>query len=509
MSGEGPEEGDADVAVVGLGPVGAALAILVARAGHRVVVLERFPEPYRLPRAVHFDHEAVRILQGCGLGDRIPPIAEPAGAYEWRNGEGLPLLRFRADRPGVSGWPASNMINQPQLEDLLDERLASVPHVDVRRGVEVVGLEPDDDGVTIECADGSSVRARYVVGCDGANSTVRTLVGAPVHDLGFFYDWLVVDVLLDEPRVFDPPNIQICDPERPTTLVSGGPGRRRWEFMRLPDEPLTDLEDEATPWRMLERWDVTPDNATLERSAVYRFQARWVERWRTGSVLLAGDAAHQMPPFAGQGLCSGLRDVANLSWKLDLVLRGLAADSLLDTYEVERMPHVERVIDFSMALGKVICVPDPDEAAARDETMAAALADGGDSEIPPLPGITEGVVEDGSVGAGELFPQGMVAAAAGGAAVRFDDRYGAGWRLVVGDGAEVVLDDESAAWFESIGGGIVAMPERVDVDGTYREWFAGHGVVAALQRPDFHVFGSAVDAGGAAELVDALRTRLA
>ena len=274
------------------------------------------------------------------------------------------------------------------------------------------------------------MRARFVVGCDGANSTVRSLIGVGVRDLGFFYDWLIVDVVLHQPRVFDPINLQICDPARPITAVSGGPGRRRWEFMRLPSEPIEALNDEATAWRLLAPFDVRPDNATIERHTVYTFQARWVEQWRAGRVLLAGDAAHQMPPFAGQGLCAGLRDAHNLAWKLDLVLRGRAGDDLLDSYQVERAPHAAKVIDFSVELGKVICVPDPAEAAARDEVMLAAAAEQGTIPVPDLPGLEEGLLAAGTARAGDSFLQGMVRR--DGRRQRFDDVVGAGWRLIGG-----------------------------------------------------------------------------
>jgi 2-polyprenyl-6-methoxyphenol hydroxylase-like FAD-dependent oxidoreductase len=205
--------------------------------------------------------------------------------------------------------------------------------------------------------DRLAAEARFVVGCDGANSFVRPHLGASVTDLGFFFDWLIVDVIPHRPAVWTPLNVQICDPARPTTLVSGGPGRRRWEFMRLPGEPIEELNSEDTAWRLLAPWGVTPDNAALERHAVYRFQARWVDTWRHGRLLLAGDAAHQMPPFAGQGMCSGLRDATNLAWKLDLVLAGRAPAGVLDTYPSERIPQVQAMIDFSMELGRVIIPP--------------------------------------------------------------------------------------------------------------------------------------------------------
>jgi hypothetical protein len=344
----------------------------------------------------------------------------------------------------------------------------------------------------------STIRAGYVVGCDGANSTVRSLLGVDMDDRGFFYDWLIVDVILDEPRVFDPVNLQICDPARPTTAVSGGPGRRRWEFMRLPDESIEDLTKEARAWELLASWDVDPGNARLERHAIYTFQARVAERWQVGRVLLAGDAAHQMPPFAGQGMCAGLRDAINLAWKLDLVLGGHAAAQILATYDEERRPNANAAVDFSIELGKVICVPDAADAAARDGAMAAAF-DGSVSEAPDLPGIVSGVVQTGTTRAGELFPQGDV----GGRL--FDEVHGAGFRLVTVDARVGDLDRDLVDWFATIGGKVV------DVGGASPDlmrWFDAHEVRWALQRPDFHLFGTANDVSTATAMLAELRGRL-
>jgi len=503
---------DCDVVVVGYGPVGNALAILLAQRGHSVTVLERWPAPYALPRAVHFDHEVGRILQMCGIGPALASVTEPAEIYEWRNAAGATLFRFGRVGAGASGWPESSMFNQPALEALLDERAGELPGIDLRRGVAVTELHQTDHGVTVIGADETGapveVRCRYAVGCDGANSTVRGLLGVPVEDLGFFYDWLIVDVVLAEPRVFDPINLQICDPARPTTAVSGGPGRRRWEFMSLPDEQIGDLNDERVAWDLLEPWDVRPDNATLERHAVYTFGARYAEQWRVGRVLLAGDAAHQMPPFAGQGMCTGIRDAANLAWKLDLVLDGHAGDSVLDSYTEERMPHARGVIEFSMELGKVICVPDPAEAAARDEAMSGAVT-GEVAEIPPLPPLAGGVFDHGTAVAGHVFPQGSVAR--GGIEGLLDDVVGAGWRLVTVDATPIELDPALEAWFAGIGGEVLPIGPDGDVDdtaGTYTRWFDDHGVTWALQRPDFGVYGTATSAREAVGLLAHLREQL-
>lgn len=460
---------DVDVVIVGAGPVGLVLGIQLAQFGRSVAILEQWPSPYTLPRAVHFDHEVGRIIDACGIGEAVRAISEPAEVYEWRNGDGQTLLRFGRVGVAASGWPFSSMFCQPEFEGLLQQRADELASLEVRRGVAVDRLEPRDDHVVVGFGDGE-LTARYVVGCDGANSTVRNLLGVDVDDLGFHYDWLIVDLILDEPRVFDPINVQICDPVRPTTAVSGGPGRRRWEFMRLPHERIEDMNDEARAWELLEAWGVHPGNARLERHAVYTFQARTAQQWQVGNVFLAGDAAHLMPPFAGQGMCSGLRDAHNLAWKIDAVLAGHAGPALLATYDEERRPNAMKAIEFSVDLGKVICVADPAEAAARDAAMTAGY-DGTVSEAPSLPAIAGGLLSD-TPEAGTLLPTA-------------ED----GWVLIAPDHAG--LDARLIDWFATIGGRII------------------DGDRFVLRRPDCHVFGTAIDAADADQLLSELQQRLA
>ena len=337
-----------------------------------------------------------------------------------------------------------------------------------------------------------------MVGCDGANSTVRSLAQIPVTDLGFFYDWLIVDVILDQPRAFDPINLQVCDPLRPTTAVSGGPGRRRWEFMRLPDEPLDLLDEEERAWELLAPWDVHPGNARIERHAVYTFNARYAEQWRSGRVFVAGDAAHLMPPFAGQGMCSGLRDAVNLAWKLHLVLGGLASDDLLDMYEEERLPSAKAAIEFSMELGKVICVPDPAEAAIRDGAMAAGVGDE-PAPAPGLPDVRAGCIHPTSPHAGVQLVQGKDVGQ------WFDEVHGNGWRLLA-LGVDVAgIDPNARAWFEAIGGRVVGLENP---DSLFTGWFAEHETALALQRPDFYLYGTATTAEEASSLLSDLRRHL-
>jgi 2-polyprenyl-6-methoxyphenol hydroxylase-like FAD-dependent oxidoreductase len=505
-----------DVAIAGYGPTGQLLALLLARRGWRVRVFERWPSPYPLPRAVHFDHEVARILQSAGVMDALAGRTEPASVYEWRNAAGEVLIRIGRDAErSLSGWPESNMFCQPELEQILDERVRAQATARVDWGCEVVAAREDGDGVEVSVrrADGGDtfpVRSRWLVGCDGANSFVRGALGAGWHDLGFHFDWLVVDVLPHEPRVWDPNNWQLCDPARPTTLVSGGPRRRRWEFMRLPHESLADLNREESAWRLLAPWDVHPGNARLERHAVYTFRARWADRWRAGRMLIAGDAAHLTPPFVGQGMCAGMRDAANLAWKLDLVLAGRASERLLDSYESERIPHVRALIDLAVALGRVICVADPEEAAARDRRMIAEARERKAPVPAHLPPIGPGCFA-ATPAAGALFVQDRVRR--GGETGLFDDVVGSGFALVspAGDPA-AQLGPELAAFFASLGGvaaHVAAGGPVTDLNDGYARWFAEQGVAVALQRPDFHVFGAAASLDGAPALVAELRRALA
>jgi len=538
---------DCDVLIVGYGPVGQLLAILLARRGHRVTVLERQERPYPRPRAVHFDDEIARVFAAAGLAEEIAAISQPSREYDWRNAEGRTLLHFDWGSAGPSGWPDANMFSQPQLESVLAAAAGSFPNVEVRRGWEAIALTEHGDHVEARARFGAGergVRARYVVGCDGANSFVRERLGTAVTDLGFCYDWLILDVIPHEQREWKPFNLQICDPRRPTTVVSGGPGRRRWEFMRLPGETIEELNTERTAWRLLAPWDLTPDNADLERHTVYTFQARWADRWRNGRIMIAGDAAHLMPPFAGQGMCSGVRDAANLAWKLDLVLSDRAGDALLDTYTSERLAHVQNAIGMSRALGNVICLTDPAAAAARDEVMLTAGARP-ELALPPVPppilgpGIRHAGADGEPVGpAGQLSPQGLVAGPDGGAE-RFDQVIGTGFVILSAADLSPVLDEACRASLRRLGARVVRLadpadpadpaatadpaepPARaqpagqdqldqvaVDVDGFYRRWLRAAGYEVIVVRPDFYFFGAAADAARLPALLRDLFARL-
>lgn len=515
--------GHSDILVVGAGPVGLATALFLARDGWQVTILEQWPTPYPLPRAVHFDDEVARLLADLGLGDKLGELSEPADTYEWRNAAGTPLLTLDWSGPGPSGWPRASMTYQPDLEQALAAAVETLPNVTVLRGHEAVRLVETELDVTVTARDTTGgqheLTARWLVGADGANSFVRSHMPTRMTDLGFFYDWLIVDVRPRSPRTWDPINLQICDPKRPTTVVSGGPGRRRWEFMRMPEEAVEELDTESAAWHLLAPFGMTPDTCDLERHAVYTFQAQWADTWRSGRLLLAGDAAHLMPPFAGQGMCSGIRDAANLTFKLDLVLRGAADPALLDTYGTERSAHVQHAIGMSIELGKVICVTDPDAAAERDAYMISRGANP-EQALPPLPPpvLTDGLVACGEAGAaGQLSRQARISYR--GRTGLLSEVVGRGFVVASTTDPRAVLSARQLAFLEGIGARLLHLAPpgthadeevtAVDLDGFYLPHLAEEGQVGVVIRPDHYLFGTATTQNALTRLVDDLEQQLA
>ncbi|WP_078916715.1 bifunctional 3-(3-hydroxy-phenyl)propionate/3-hydroxycinnamic acid hydroxylase [Streptomyces viridochromogenes] len=519
--GSGSDGTGPDVLVVGYGPVGQVLSLLLARQGWQVTVVERWESPYGLPRATVFDGETARTLAALGLAPAFAEIGEPVDAYDWRNAEGTRLVRIDFEAVGAQGWPDATTFHQPALEAALTDRAGHVDDLRVLRGHTAVAVRDDGEQVTLTArtADGAerTLTASWLVGCDGANSFVRDAMGVGVTDLGFSFDWLLCDVLMDEPRVFTPANTQICDPARPTTAVGSGPGRRRWEFMRLPHETRAELDTTETAWRLLERVDVNPQNATLARHAVYTFGAALADRWRNGRLLLAGDAAHSMPPFAGAGMCSGIRDALNLAWKLDLVLKGRCEPDLLDTYDVERRSHVRRTVEMSVQLGKIICVTDAEEAARRD----AALTSGRTPDRPVVHALRDGFLHRtvGMVAApptGSLIPQGRVTR--NGVTGLFDETVGTGFVLLGTEDPARALTDGQRALLDGLGTHMVHLvpagdPDpspgaTVDLDDVYLPFCASARARFVLVRPDYHIFGVARGTRELGQLLEQLARQL-
>ncbi|MEV0260407.1 bifunctional 3-(3-hydroxy-phenyl)propionate/3-hydroxycinnamic acid hydroxylase [Streptomyces sp. NPDC050617] len=509
-TGQGAEP-SADFAVVGCGPVGLTLAALLGKAGHSVVLLERYPGPYGLPRAAGFDGEIMRALAGLGLAGELLPTLYAQEAYEWRNGSGELLIRQECRAVGDSGWADIYMFDQPALENALHSLCASLPTVDIRLGTTVVGLSQDRARVEVKTANGPDVKARYVIGCDGGNSFVRQALGIEQDDLGFAEPWLVCDFALRRPaaELGLPRMLQLGDPAGPTTVITTGPKRQRFTFMldeSMLDASTADDLDASTAddtdafgrersedkvWERVRPYLARVD-ADLLRVATYTFRSLIARRWRYGRVLLAGDAAHQMPPFLGQGMCSGIRDALNIAFKADLLMRGIQGPEVLDTYQSEREPHVRAVMGTSIELGRQHTVRDPVLAAERDARLLARRAALREPDHIQLPDLGPGLLGRGG---GTLSRQGRVGD--GGRTGLLDDFIGGGFRLLAAEQALSALDLYALERAGVTVVGIGSAPSNnvlADSDGTLRRWFAELGATAVAVRPDNYVFAAGPDA---------------
>jgi 3-(3-hydroxy-phenyl)propionate hydroxylase len=489
-----------DVAIVGFGPSGAVAAGLLGQAGLSVCVVDRQRDIYDKPRAIALDHEIMRVFQQLGIAAAVAPHVEAFTPSEYFGVDGQLIRRMTmVEPPYPQGHVPSMVFNQPALERVLRARVAALPTVSIQLGMELVALTQDSEGVTLELWDeagaSSIVRARHVIGCDGASSTVRTLVGIELDDLDFDEPWLVVDVLVNERGLAKLPttSVQYCEPDRPCTLVMGPKNHRRWEISLQPGEDPADAATSERTWHLLSRW-LTPEDGELWRQASYRFHALVAKRWRVGRVFVAGDAAHQQPPFLGQGMCQGVRDVTNLAWKLEAVMRGEvagpAADVLLDSYGKERQAHVRELTSRIKAIGAVIGERDVEKARARDARLLAEC--GGVVKDTPrqdvLPRLEGGCLSGrSSTARGTLFPQPLMVDE-GGRVDLLDERAGRGWRLV--------LDDTLAGHAPAPPGiNVLRIGPRGEREahGVVAAWLRHHQCHAALLRPDHHVFGVAAD----------------
>jgi len=395
----------------------------------------------------------MRIFQSAGLAEKIAKVTRTSSkGMHFANGEGRTLMIRRGiDGPGPHGWAGNWYFHQPILEGVLREGLNRFANVGVHLGHEVVSVDDLD--------------ARYVVGCDGARSLVRQAIGSRHVDLGLHQPWLVVDLLCDpeSPRVKALPDytVQLCDPARPMTVVNIGGERRRWEIMLMPGDDSARLTDPGIFWPMMSRW-LEPEDARLERAAVYTFHSVVQQGWRKGRFLLAGDACHQTPPFLGQGMCAGMRDAANLAWKLAAIVKDGAADTLLDTYESERLPHVRTFIDLAVKLGAILQETDREAAAERDRRFEA----GAEMFDFPQPQLGPGCRIDAPPPVGTIFPQPRLA-----------------------DGR--LMDEAIGQRFAIVGEADTLgrlRPDAIRLPDVGRDWLALHGIRGALLRPDRYIY---------------------
>ncbi|TDW21368.1 bifunctional 3-(3-hydroxy-phenyl)propionate/3-hydroxycinnamic acid hydroxylase [Kribbella kalugense] len=478
-----------DVVVVGYGPVGATAANLLGAAGVRTLVVDRATTIFDVPRAIHFDASILRVFQSIGLADKISAQCRVIDQMATYGAQGQ-LLSSSSSGSGADGWADHYSFYQPELEQTLRTGVERYANVDVLLGTTVTAVVEDTADVAIRwessVAEGA-VRAAFVIGADGAASTVRKLAGIQLDDLDFDEPWLVVDALLDGPHDLPEATSQMfCDPRRPTTVVPG-PGRhRRWEFMLLPGEDPAEIATPESIESLLSAY-VDPVAVKLLRASVYRFHALLAQQWRQGRVMLAGDAAHQTPPFLGQGMCHGIRDVQALAWRLRAILHGEAGLSLLDSYQPEREPQVREVIGRAVTKGREICVLDPDLAAARDRAVLERSAWGQSLDSTMMLAVTSGFIDPGRLAAG-VVPQPLVKGS------RLDDLLPKGFSVIT-DAPDLVASAEP-------------LPATLVTAPTVSTWLDAAGARAALLRPDHHPYGFAATATELEQLVNRLRSRL-
>jgi 2-polyprenyl-6-methoxyphenol hydroxylase-like FAD-dependent oxidoreductase len=478
-----------DVILIGRGPVGLSMAAMMAQTGHRVALVERHRDLYGLPRAGHIDHEIVRILQSLGAADPVLQDSYPTTEYVWKNGAGETLLEFDWGAKGISGYNSDYMQFQPILESALNERVAASASVSDYSGWEAVAFKEEPDHVVVTLGktvivpggarptvtdESETLRGRYLIGADGANSLVRRWLGIEREDLGFNERWLVVDVRKKREIKLDFDCGQICNPARPITVLPLGKRHRRWEWAMLPGETKEELE--------------------------------------RGRVFLMGDACHTMPPFMGQGMCSGIRDAKNLAWKLDLVLRGVAGEDILASYELEREPHVRAWTLISLESGKVPCTLDPEVARERDEKFRSGWL----PPMPDFPKLETGILQPSGGGGPARIAGGLGLQAPierNGRVDLFDNHFPPRGFSVISTVADPrsVLDRRQIAFLENlqttfafVAGRAAPEADAIDADGAYADYFDRHGIEAVVNRPDFYVFGAVARLADLPRLVDDL-----
>jgi 3-(3-hydroxy-phenyl)propionate hydroxylase len=520
-----------DALIVGYGPVGATLALLLSHGGLRVAIVEKQPTMFDKPRAITLDHEVMRTFQACGVANEIAPLTAPHTGTHFLGMSGQIIKMFDPlPPPHPLGWPPSGTFIQPELEGILRNAVGLRANIDVFLAHEAIAIAQHASGVSLAIrklghADQQILRGRYLLGCDGANSFVRTALDIGEEDLAFDEWWMVVDAWLRHPPSVREKSVQYCWPSRPGTFVVGPRNLRRWEIKLLPGERPEDFNGEPSARAMLGRF-VDADSIDIWRWAVYRFHAAVAERWQQHRVFLLGDAAHQMPPFLGQGLCAGIRDAVNLAWKLIAVLRQGVDVPLLESYQHERRPHVRAIVEAAKAFGRIVGELDPAAATWRDAELAGQLARGEAETIRQryIPGLTAGIIATDPAGnperaAGTLFVQPTVGGPDG-KTLLFDDLIKPRFLLATTSSqAQDWLSPSSRRLWQRLGAeqAVIsgtgenprsAIRHIVETDGLFASWARQQGCEAVVVRPDRYVYGVASDAGTLNALVERLHRSL-
>lgn len=508
----------ADVAIVGAGPVGLMIANYLGQRGVNVTLVEKLDTLIDYPRAIGLDDESLRTFQAVGLADKVLPHTTPWHAMRFLTPKGRCFADIQP-KTDEFGWSRRNAFIQPLADRVLFDGLQRFSNVKVLFSRELDSFEQSDSAVVLNLKDqhGRSERlnARYLIGCDGGNSLVRRSLDISFEGKTAPNQWIVVDIANDPLAT---PHVYLCcDPVRPYVSAALPHGVRRFEFMVMPGETETELSKPENLRKLLSKVLPNPDRIELIRSRVYTHNARLAGRFRQGRVLLAGDAAHIMPVWQGQGYNSGMRDALNLAWKLALVIKGLAADSLLDSYEQERRDHAKAMINLSVLAGHVLAPPKRWQGTLRDGVswllnyLPPVKRYFVEMRFKPMPQYTRGaLIVPTAAGSpvGKMFIQPKVLTDAG-TTVLLDEVIGDNFAIIAwGCDPTWGLSATQIAHWKALGTRFIqVLPDvqlrvpsdagqdviRVgDSSGRLKEWFALGTSSIALVRPDRFLAGLAI-----------------
>jgi 3-(3-hydroxy-phenyl)propionate hydroxylase len=529
-----------DVAVIGYGPVGEMAAVLLGMYGVRTAVFETKVAPNDQPRASTIDDEVMRIFEMAGLVPEMLPDMMPTKSIRWvaAKGKVLAEIPFEPGAVSIYGYATEIHFWQPKMEEVLRSAAGKFPHVSVHLGHEAIGVDQNADAITVTVRDNATgatrpVRAQYVLACDGGRSPVRHLADIGAVGSTDEHPWLVIDAEVKEPlKNLDALQLDV-NPQRPSVNYPMPLGHHRWEFMVMPGEDREAIQQDDVVNKLISKY-TDPAKIKILRKAVYVFHQRVAERWREGRLLFMGDAAHLMPPFLGQGMAAGVRDAANLCWKLAMVIKGTADPRVLDTYEEERRPHVEAMSEVSARNGKIIQATNPAVAFLRDSVFKTLnrIPAGHDyithMDFKPVPVYETGLIDKDSSGerepaAGALFIQPEVQTSTG-ERVLLDEVFGQGFAVIAlgtGPARESADSPRSRDFWASLSTRFVqvlpagatidpqaaARPDTqvvVDVSGRIQAWLEEHDAQGVVVRPDRYVFG-VFQADALAETEDKIR----
>lgn len=486
-----------DIAICGFGPVGSTFAGLMGKLGHKVLVIEKNSGPSPTARAINTDGEQLRTFDRLNIAERVVENSSEVHRVHFGDADLKPIQTI--DQPvGVSsmGWPTQVLFYQPELEGFIRSAVASNNNITLKEDTELIDFVDCEDGVLLKCVSLDSeieYRAKFLIGCDGASSNIRKKLDIGLEDFEYNQEWLVCDAHLTK-KVDIPENeaMQICDPKRPGTYVPGRRGHLRFEFKKMPGEKSEELEKDENVWKLLKPW-INENNATLERAQVYAFHACIAESWNKGNILIAGDAAHQMPPFMGAGMGTGIRDITNISWKLDLLLNNKAKPGILSTYQGERHSHAKWTIAQTVTIGQVI----EGFCAAAEGKEYEPKGPSYDVKFPHIPVGIYSDPEDTITGV--PIPQPLIRNENN--KELLDRVIGSNFALITKE-VDLELSEKARSIIELLDMKIISLGEDDDPEDRLKNTFEKYNAV--LVRPDKYTYGGVEEITKVSEMIESL-----